>query len=76
MRLGNVHGTYLQGILRSLEARMELLVPPLDRKEFDSVLEESTGEDPLDKFANHLESCGLDYDALQEIVFEGTSTAN
>ena len=76
MRLGQVHGTYLQGILRSAKARVELLVPSMDREEFHSVLEESAAEDPLDKFANHLESCGLGYDTLQDLVFDGTLNAN
>ena len=52
------------------------MVPKLDRKEFHSILEESTAEDALDKFANHLESCGLDYYTLQEMVFDETSNGN
>ena len=76
MRLGHVHGTYVQGILRSAKARVELLVPKLDRKEFHSILEESTAEDALDKFANHLESCGLDYYTVQEMVFDETANGN
>lgn len=76
MRLGHVHGTYIQGILRSARARVELLVPDLDRKKFHSILEESTAEDALDKFANHLEFCGLDYYTLQEMVFDEPLNGN
>ena len=75
MRLGGVQGTCLHGILRSAKARVELLVPSQDRKAFQSILAETTEEDPLDKFAHHLENSGLNYDALRKIVF-GKSAAD
>ena len=74
MRLGRVQGTYLHGILRSSKARVELLVPIQDRKQFRSVLAGDTTSDPLDKFAKHLETCGLDYDALRKMAFGKSST--
>ena len=70
MRLGRVHGTYLHGILRSAKARVELLAPFPDRKQFHSISEDFIAEDPLDKIANHLQTCGgLDYDALLQVIF-------
>lgn len=67
MRLGNVQGTYLHGILRSDKARVELLVP--NKKVFPSLKTSSKVEDPLDRFAQHLESCGLDYRTLQKMMY-------
>ena len=70
MRLGRVQGTNIHGMLRSAEARVELLVPIEDRKQFSSILEGDTTEDPLDKLANHLQTCGLNYDTLRKMVFD------
>jgi adenosylcobyric acid synthase len=67
MRLGNVQGTYLHGILRSEKARVELLVP--NKKDFPSLKTAPKAEDPLDRFAQHLESCGLDYKTLQSMIY-------
>ncbi len=70
MRLGRVQGTYLHGILRSAKARVELLTSVSDRKQFHSILvEDVMPEDPLDKLAKHLQTCGLDHDTLRKIVF-------
>jgi cobyric acid synthase len=66
MRLGHVCGTYLHGILRSEEARVELLVP--NKQDFPS-LPDKPIEDPLDKFARHVASCGLDYKKLQSMIY-------
>jgi cobyric acid synthase len=66
MRLGNVYGTYLHGILRSEKARVELLVP--DKDAFPSLKNPQPVEDPLDKFAQHLESCGLTFQRLQDMI--------
>ena len=73
MRLGRVQGTYLHGILRSEKARVELLVPAQDRKQFRSILQGDTAKNSFDKFANHLETSGLDHDKLKEIVFGKTT---
>ena len=76
MLLGRVRGTYLHGILRSSKARVELLVPKGDRKRFHPILAESanaTIKDPLDKFANHLQTCGLDHNRLQNMIFGKTA---
>lgn len=73
MRLGRVQGTYLYGILRSAKARVELLTSDQDREQFHSILAEETTEDSLDKFANHLQTCGLDYNALRKMVFAAES---
>jgi len=73
MRLGRVQGTYLYGILRSAKARVELLTSDQDREQFHSILAGETTEDSLDKLANHLQSCGLDYNALRKMVFAAES---
>ncbi|KAL3930872.1 MAG: hypothetical protein SGBAC_011573 [Bacillariaceae sp.] len=60
----NVKGTYMHGILREATVREELLVPRKeDYPHFFGDKESSTVgvmvEDPLDRLAKHLESCGL-----------------
>ena len=67
MRLGTVKGTYVHGILRSARARVELLVS--DPKAFPSLKVSTRVEDPLDRIANHLESCGLDYKTIRSMIF-------
>ncbi|KAG7370938.1 cobyric acid synthase CobQ [Nitzschia inconspicua] len=67
MRLGTVCGTYLYGIFRSEKARVELLVP--NKKNFSVFKESKLVEDPLDQFANHVSSCGLNYEMLQRMIF-------
>jgi adenosylcobyric acid synthase len=67
MRLGSVKGTYLHGILRSAKARVELLVA--NPKFFPSLKNAETVEEPLDRLANHLESCGLDCNVLNSMIF-------
>lgn len=66
MRLGMVCGTYLHGIFRSEKARVELLIP--NKKHFPSLKQTKEIEDPLDRFANHVSMCGLNYDRLQEMI--------
>mmetsp|Transcript_41098 Transcript_41098/g.99056 ORF Transcript_41098/g.99056 Transcript_41098/m.99056 type:complete len:608 (+) Transcript_41098:68-1891(+) len=69
----NVKGTYMHGILRQAKAREELLVP---RKEdyphlFGDKQSSTEGmkvEDPLDRLAKHLESCGLTNETLQSML--------
>jgi hypothetical protein len=70
MRLGRVYGTYLHGILRSKKARVELLLP--NKNDFPSIPDEPI-EDPLDVFARHVESCGLDYQTLNGMIYGGHS---
>lgn len=64
---GQVHGTYLHGILQSREARASLLgvasVDGVDDDDDDDV-------DPLDRLAQHLEAHGLDYQTLSNMIFE------
>jgi adenosylcobyric acid synthase len=67
MRLGKVCGTYLHGIFRSEEARVELLVP--NKKNFPALKYSKTLEDPLDRFAHHVASCGLSYEGLCSMMF-------
>ncbi|CAJ1958806.1 unnamed protein product [Cylindrotheca closterium] len=69
----NVKGTYMHGILRQAKAREELLVPRKeDYQNLFGINESSTEsikvEDPLDRLAKHLESCGLTYDTLQSML--------
>jgi adenosylcobyric acid synthase len=65
MGSGRVKGTYLHGILRSAEARVELLVP--NPKDFP-LLKKMKEQDPLDRFAEHLESCGLDFETVKGMI--------
>ena len=67
MQLGRVRGTYVHGILRSEKARVELLVP--NKKDFPILKKlKHKVTDPLDKFANHLSSCGLDIKTLSSLA--------
>ena len=65
MGAGRAKGTYVHGVLWSAEARVELLVP--ERKDFP-VLKDAQVQDPLDRLADHLESCGLDFNTLQAML--------
>ena len=65
MSAGRVKGTYLHGILRTPEARVELLVP--DTKDFPSLKKTKT-KDPLDRFAEHLASCGLNFETVTKMM--------
>eukprot|EP00978_Attheya_sp_CCMP212_P004301 scaffold9421_cov47-Attheya_sp.AAC.2 len=67
MRKGNIYGTYLHGILASRRARHALL-SGIHRYQLAEDVEVDNGQDPLDKFANHLESCGLDYDTVWSMI--------
>jgi adenosylcobyric acid synthase len=62
---GQVKGTYLHGILRTPEARKELLVPYSD--DFP-VVEEANQVDDLDRLADHLTACGLDFDTVVKML--------
>lgn len=66
----NVKGTYLHGILREARVREELLVHRKDEFPhlFGDQVDELVVEDPLDRLANHLESCGLTYEILQDML--------
>ena len=62
---GRVYGTYLHGILRSVEARERLLLgedQQLPRYDPSAVV------DPLDRLASHLEECGLDHETLSNML--------
>lgn len=65
MSAHRVRGTYLHGILWSADARVELLVP--DISEFP-VLRTTQVQDPLDRLAHHLESCGLNFETLLGMI--------
>jgi adenosylcobyric acid synthase len=69
---GRVRGTYLHGILGSPEARVELLVPEND--DFPALDHEE--EDPLDRFAEHLESCGLTFDTVTSMMANQVSESD
>ena len=60
-----VRGTYVHGILWSPEVRVACLVP--DIKQFPK-LKDSSVHDRLDRLAEHLESCGLDFDTLHGMI--------
>lgn len=66
MGSGKVKGTYLHGILRSAEARVQLLVP--NPKDFPGLKKKV--KDPLDRVAEHLASCGLDFETLKGMIGE------
>ncbi|MGK3735987.1 MAG: cobyric acid synthase [Bacillariaceae sp.] len=77
MVLGRVKGTHLHGILRSADARVELLVPTDDINSFDSIqASDAVGDpDPIDKLAEQLQkNCGLDHDGLRNMIF-GTNAS-
>lgn len=61
-----VRGTYMHGILWSPEARVELLVP--DKSKFPVLSADLKIIDPLDRLAEHLESCGLDFETLRQMI--------
>lgn len=65
MRSGRVKGTYMHGILWSPQARAELLV---DTNRNFSIFEDLDVQDPLDRLADHLESCGLSFSTLQGFI--------
>ena len=60
-----VRGTYVHGILWSPEVRVACLVP--DKLQFPK-LQDSSVHDRLDRLADHLESCGLDFDTLRRMI--------
>ena len=66
---GRVHGCYLHGILRSKAARDFLLLGPGHKYAFTDQKSDAIEEkDPLDRLADHLESCGLDFETLTRIA--------
>jgi adenosylcobyric acid synthase len=69
MRKGNVYGTYLHGILASRRARHALL-SGIHRYHLEEEVGVDNDQDPLDKFAKHLESCGLDYDTVWSMIHD------
>lgn len=62
-QVGNVRGTYIHGILKTKRARVALLTN-------DSTDDRNDEEkkDHIDKFAHHLEQCGLDYGRIMKMV--------
>ena len=68
MQLGRIQGTAFHGILRSAQARVELLVPDPDKERFSSILAVKV-DDPLDRLASQIEKCGMDYTTLQNMIF-------
>jgi cobyric acid synthase len=62
-QVGNVKGTYIHGILKTKAVRYALLTD-------ECVTNEQDGEqqDHIDKFAQHLEHCGLDYDQIKKML--------
>ena len=65
-RSGNISGTYIHGLLRTSEARVELLVPK--REDFPILSSTEVQHDSIDHLARHLESCGLDYPTLTSML--------
>ena len=61
---GRVSGSYLHGIMTSKDLRRKLL---LHSKVVD-VGSDADDKDPLDKFAAHLESCGLTFDRIMSLL--------
>jgi adenosylcobyric acid synthase len=67
MRLGTVYGTYLHGLFRSEKARVELLVS--NKEDFPSMKHSKASEDPIDRFASHVASCGLTCERLRNMIY-------
>lgn len=67
-----VRGTYLHGMLLSPEARVVCLIP--DKRAFPNLTHVKV-QDPLDRLAAHLESCGLDFRTLRAIISSHRYTA-
>jgi adenosylcobyric acid synthase len=78
---GRVFGTCFHGLLRSPQARIELLLLPDDNREYYSETMRQRGggeeeeehipfqfQDPLDRLAESLESSGLDFDTLLRML--------
>jgi Cobyric acid synthase len=63
-QVGNVRGTYIHGILETKRARVALLTNDSadDRNDEEK-------QDHIDKFAHHLEQCGLDYKRIMKMVW-------
>ena len=68
--VGNVKGTYLHGILKTAAARRILLQGLFceDGVKRDDEYELDNSTDPLDRLANHLQSCGLDTNTLINLI--------
>jgi adenosylcobyric acid synthase len=63
-RLGKVSGCYLHGILKSKRARQLLLHLPEARNAPSQQEEPICTKDPLDRLADHLETCGLTVETI------------
>jgi adenosylcobyric acid synthase len=72
MRLGNVCGTYLHGILAKRRVRRALLLGADILHDTDNHKKEDDDEpeevDSLDLFANHLADCGLDFETVSNMI--------
>lgn len=67
---GRVHGSYLHGMLHSRQARDYLLLGQVvDLKKNDDIQ-----EDPIDRLASHLETCGLDFQTISSMLHSATDT--
>ena len=65
---GNIYGTYLHDILASQQARRALLNGLHRYNAAEKIKVDDSDEDPLNKFAKHLESCGLDYGTVFNMI--------
>lgn len=70
---GRVRGTYLHGILASPIARVELLIPENDGTFPELIKTATESKDPLDRFAEHLESCGLNFSTVISMMLNQSS---
>lgn len=68
---GQIHGTYLHGILQSSAARSFLLGSSSDLEQTGPG-GESSNIDPLDRLATHLGTCGLDFETLSNLMTRKT----
>jgi adenosylcobyric acid synthase len=66
---GYLHGCYVHGVLKCRSARDYLLLGPGHRFTFyEQNADEKEKQDPLDRLALHLESCGLDFGTLSNML--------
>jgi adenosylcobyric acid synthase len=75
MQCGNISGTYLHGLLKTRALRRKLLLPTTSNLNQDfcsegpiNAADDETNDDPLDRFAHHLESCGLTVEAITNMI--------
>ncbi len=66
LRCGNVMGTYIHGLFNNRAIRSQLLLGSHNNDELAN--EQKNISEPLDVFANYLESCGLTFETIRAMI--------